>query len=124
MSARLSQPRWDNVQRRMADQKTGRLGAMSLSLSTEVLADRYRLVSPIASGGMGEVWRAVDLVLDRPVAVKLLLAEYAQQPETTARFRAEARHAAVLSHPNIAQVYDFGEGTSEQPAFLVMELVE
>src|SRR5215470_20154065 len=97
---------------------------MSLSLNAEVLAARYRLVSRIASGGMGEVWRAVDLVLDRPVAVKLLLAEYAQQPETTARFRAEARHAAVLSHPNIAQVYDFGEGTSEQPAFLVMELVE
>ncbi|HEX9553698.1 MAG TPA: hypothetical protein VF983_10880, partial [Streptosporangiaceae bacterium] len=66
---------------------------MSVSVNTEVLAARYRLDHLIASGGMGEVWRAVDLVLDRPVAVKLLHAEYAQHAETVARFRAEARHA-------------------------------
>ena len=91
---------------------------------TGVLASRYRLAGRIASGGMGEVWRAVDLVLDRPVAVKLLRAEYAQHPETMARFRAEARHAAALSHPAIAQVYDFGEADYGQAPFLVMELVE
>jgi serine/threonine-protein kinase len=105
---------------------------MSLSLNAGVLAARYRLDSPIASGGMGEVWRGVDLVLDRPVAVKVLHAEYARQAETIARFRAEARHAANLSHPAIAQVYDFGEGSlpgasgsgTDRPAFLVMELVD
>lgn len=105
---------------------------MSLSLNAEVLASRYRLDSRIASGGMGEVWRGVDLVLDRPVAVKVLHAEYARQAETLARFRAEARHAANLSHPAIAQVYDFGEGTPpgapgaspDKPAFLVMELID
>jgi eukaryotic-like serine/threonine-protein kinase len=96
---------------------------MSVSVNTEVLAARYRLDHLIASGGMGEVWRAVDLVLDRPVAVKLLHAEYAQHAETVARFRAEARHAANLSHPSIAQVYDFGEAIKERPAFLVMELI-
>jgi serine/threonine-protein kinase len=96
---------------------------MSLSLNAEVLAARYRLDHLIASGGMGEVWRAVDLVLDRPVAVKLLHPEYAQHAETAARFRAEARHAANLSHPSIAQVYDFGEATQGRPAFLVMELI-
>jgi serine/threonine-protein kinase len=96
---------------------------MSLSVDTNMLAARYRLDHKIASGGMGEVWRAVDLVLNRPVAVKLLHAEYAQDAETVARFRAEARHAASLSHPSIAQVYDFGEAMQGRPAFLVMELV-
>ncbi|MDR2984189.1 MAG: protein kinase [Nocardiopsaceae bacterium] len=97
---------------------------MSLSLNAEVLASRYQLVSPIASGGMGAVWRAVDLVLDRPVAVKLLRSELAQHPDTIARFRAEARHSAGLSHPAIAQVYDFGEARGDKPAFLVMELID
>lgn len=89
-----------------------------------MLASRYRLESRIAGGGMGEVWRAVDLVLDRPVAVKLLRQEYAQHPETLARFRAEARHAAALSHPAIAQVYDYGDADNGRAPFLVMELVD
>ncbi|HKR71152.1 MAG TPA: serine/threonine-protein kinase [Streptosporangiaceae bacterium] len=97
---------------------------MSLSLNAEVLASRYRLDELIASGGMGSVWRAVDLVLDRPVAVKLLRDELAQHPDTIARFRAEARHAAGLSHPAIAQVYDFGEASGDKPAFIVMELID
>jgi hypothetical protein len=96
---------------------------MSRSLNAEVLAARYRLDHLIAAGGMGEVWRAVDLVLDRPVAVKVLKMEYAQHAETAARFRAEARHAANLSHPAIAQVYDFAEATQGRGAFLVMELI-
>ena len=73
---------------------------------------------------MGEVWRAIDVVLDRPVAVKLLRPEYAQHHETLARFRAEARHAAALSHPAIAQVYDYGDSADGHPPFLVMELVD
>jgi serine/threonine-protein kinase len=86
-----------------------------------VLAGRYRLESRIAAGGMGEVWRGTDEVLARPVAVKLLRAEYAQHPGTLARFRSEARHAGSLSHPGIAHVYDYGE--AELP-YLVMELVD
>src|SRR5262252_42838 len=80
----------------------------------------------IAVGGVGEVWRATDLVLARPVAVKLLRPEYAQHPEVLARFRAEARHAASVTHPGIAQVYDYGEGgggAADSP-YLVMELVD
>jgi len=73
---------------------------------------------------MGEVWRAIDVVLDRPVAVKLLRPEYSQHQETLARFRAEARHAAALSHPAIAQVYDYGDSVDGHPPFLVMELVD
>ena len=97
---------------------------MALPVSDRVLASRYRLEGLVASGGMGEVWRAVDLVLQRPVAVKLLRPEYAQHPETLARFRAEARHAAALSHPAIAQIYDYGEADTRRAPFLVMELVD
>lgn len=85
------------------------------------IGDRYELTRRIAGGGMGEVWSAHDLVLDREVAVKLLRREYADDPGFVERFRAEARHAASLSHPGIASVYDYGElGGSE---YLVMELV-
>ncbi|HEX8862907.1 MAG TPA: serine/threonine-protein kinase, partial [Actinomycetes bacterium] len=92
-----------------------------------MLADRYRLVRRLASGGMGQVWRANDEILGRPVAVKLLRSEYAEDPEFVDRFRAEARRTAALSHPGIASVFDYGEtcdpdeGTT---AYLVMELVE
>ena len=91
---------------------------------TVLLADRYRLVNQIAAGGVGEVWRAEDQMLARPVAVKLLRAEYAQHGETQARFRFEAQHAASLSHPAIAQVYDYHEGDAEFRPFLVMELID
>ena len=75
-----------------------------------MLGSRYRLTERIAGGGMGEVWRAEDTVLGRDVAVKILRREYADDPTFLARFRAEARHTAGLSHPGIAAVYDFGEG--------------
>jgi serine/threonine protein kinase len=93
-----------------------------------LLGRRYRLTERIAGGGMGEVWRAHDDVLGREVAVKILRREYVDDPTFLARFQAEARHTANLSHPNIAAVYDFGEGDPAQPGeagspFLVMEHV-
>jgi eukaryotic-like serine/threonine-protein kinase len=93
------------------------------------LGDRYELHQLIAAGGMGQVWRAYDLALHRSVAVKVLRSEYTGDPTFVARFRAEAQHAASLSHPNIAAVFDYGEetaqdGTGETLAYLVMELVE
>ncbi len=92
------------------------------------LGGRYELVEPIAVGGMGEVWRARDGVLGRDVAVKVLKAEYTGDPGFLVRFRGEARHAAALSHPNIAAVYDYGEADDDDApgrshAYLVMELV-
>ncbi|MBM9459908.1 serine/threonine protein kinase [Nocardioides sp. zg-536] len=81
----------------------------------------------IATGGMGVVWRATDTRLDRKVAVKVLKAEYADDPTFRTRFETEARSAAALHHPGIAGVYDYGapEGDGPtQPPFLVMELVE
>jgi serine/threonine-protein kinase len=99
---------------------------MALSTGT-ILAGRYEITEPIATGGMGEVWRARDRVLDRVVAAKVLRSEFTGDPSFVARFRNEARHTAALTHPNIASVYDYGESVDErghQLAFLVMELVE
>ena len=95
-----------------------------MTQTSSILAGRYRLDGRIAFGGVGEVWRAVDLVLGLPVAVKLLRAEYAQHPEVLIRFRAEARHAGSVSHPGIAQVYDYGEDGAADSPYLVMELVD
>jgi len=99
-----------------------------------LLSKRYRLAQRIAAGGMGEVWRGTDELLGRPVAVKLLSAAHAADEQFRSRFRAEARYAASLSHPGIAQVYDYGESYQDLPgndrppgsgvAYLVMELVE
>jgi eukaryotic-like serine/threonine-protein kinase len=89
-----------------------------------LLAGRYRLTDRIAAGGMGEVWRAFDQLLNRQVAVKVLPTVRAGDQAALARFRAEARFAASLSHPGIAQVYDYGESAEVGGAYLVMELVD
>ena len=89
-----------------------------------MFANRYRLDAPIAEGGVGEVWQATDLALDRRVAVKLLRPEHACDDDGLARFRAEAHHAGSLSHPNIAHVYDFCESGPAGPGYLVMEFVD
>jgi serine/threonine-protein kinase len=86
-----------------------------------VLSHRYRLDERLASGGMGEVWKATDELLGRPVAVKVLKEQYVSDENFRERFRAEARFAASLQHSGIAQVYDYGE--QDELAYLVMELV-
>jgi serine/threonine-protein kinase len=95
-----------------------------MTLAGAVLGGRYALDEQIGNGGYGEVWRATDTVLSRPVAIKLLHPRYTQRSEALARFRAEARHAGGLSHENIAQVFDYGEPADGQPPYLVMELVD
>jgi serine/threonine-protein kinase len=90
------------------------------------LSGRYRLQRLIATGGMGQVWEAVDSRLGRRVAVKVLKQEFSQDPEFIERFRAEARTTAMLNHPGIAQVHDYGESQMDgegRTAYLVMELV-
>ncbi|WP_375386484.1 serine/threonine-protein kinase [uncultured Microbacterium sp.] len=82
---------------------------------------RYELDSRIAIGGMGEVWEATDHVIGRTVAIKILKDEYMGDPGFLERFRAEARHAALVNHEGIASVFDYGEEAGS--AFLVMELV-
>ena len=90
------------------------------------LGGRYVLTTLIASGGMGDVWRATDQRLRRQVAVKVLRSEFALDEVTRRRFRIEAQAAASLTSSGIASVYDYGEevGTDGvQQAYIVMELV-
>ncbi|MBW3593979.1 MAG: Stk1 family PASTA domain-containing Ser/Thr kinase [Actinobacteria bacterium] len=88
----------------------------------EVLSHRYRLVARIAGGGMGEVYRGHDLLLDRTVAVKVLQPSLAADPDLVQRFKAEARAAARLSHPNIVAVHDWG-AENDKTYYMVMEYV-
>ncbi|SNT59033.1 serine/threonine protein kinase [Asanoa hainanensis] len=86
------------------------------------LADRYELEEVVARGGMGVVWRARDLRLDRAVAVKLVSVSALTDPTVIERFDREARTVARLNHPNIVAVFDFG--TDDGDSYLVMEFVE
>ena len=87
----------------------------------DTLNHRYHLLEPIGKGGMAQVYRARDLMLDRFVAIKVLRPDFSADPEFQARFRQEARAAANLSHPNIVTVHDFGFDQGQ--LFLVMEHV-
>lgn len=86
------------------------------------VGSRYRLESMIGTGGMATVWRAVDLRLDRPVAIKRLHAARASDYEFASRFKREAQVVARLSHPNLVRLLDAGE--DEDGPYLVLELVE
>ncbi|MFT4088769.1 MAG: protein kinase, partial [Gordonia sp. (in: high G+C Gram-positive bacteria)] len=100
---------------------------MSLQNGT-IIADRYRLVRLIATGGMGQVWEALDTRLGRRVAVKVLKAEYSNDSDFLERFRKEAQTTARLNDPGIANVFDYGEtpdrNGGDPLAYLVMELVD
>jgi serine/threonine-protein kinase len=88
----------------------------------QVFNDRYELVRHVARGGMAQVYLAKDLLLDRPVALKVLFPELSVDHSFVERFRREAQAAANLSHPNIVPIYDWGEG--ERTYFIVMEYVD
>jgi eukaryotic-like serine/threonine-protein kinase len=89
--------------------------------SPVLLNNRYQVEGRIGSGGMAEVYRARDLMLERVVAVKLLREDFARDPAFRERFRQEAKAAANLSHPNIVTIHDFG--FDDQQIFIVMEYI-
>ncbi|HEU5150741.1 MAG TPA: serine/threonine-protein kinase [Iamia sp.] len=97
-------------------------GAPGAARSGDLLAGRYRLDHPLATGGMARVWEARDEVLDRPVAVKVLLEHLVEDDSFVSRFRAEALAAARLTHPSVVSVYD----TCSAPGVeaIVMELID
>lgn len=87
----------------------------------EMLASRYLLIKKLGSGGMSDVYLAIDKVLNREVSIKILRGELANDPISIARFQREANAAARLSHPNIVEVYDVGEENNNH--YIVMEYV-
>jgi serine/threonine protein kinase len=87
-----------------------------------LLGDRYRVISLLGAGGMGEVYRASDLRLGQPVALKFLPEETANDPRTLARFHTEVRIARQVAHPNVCRVYDIGE--VEGLPYISMEYVD
>src|SRR5690348_13179220 len=91
-------------------------------MQIEVLGDRYQLQDPIGRGGMATIYRARDLRMDRAVAVKVLREVYSTDPKFVRRFQVEAKAASALQHPNIVQVFDYGQ--TDGNYFIVMELVE
>src|ERR1700756_3663949 len=93
---------------------------MALACGTKL--GPYEIQSPLGAGGMGEVYRATDAKLGRDVALKVLPAEMAQDPERLGRFRREAKTLAELDHPNIVTIYSVEE--FEGVHFLTMQLVE
>ena len=86
-----------------------------------VLGDRYEIHRHLARGGMAQVYLARDRALDRPVAVKELVPEFATDPSFVERFRREAQSAARLTHPNVVAVYDWG--TQDGTYFIVMTVM-
>jgi serine/threonine-protein kinase len=91
-------------------------------VNRSVVGERYRVEARIGSGGMAEVYRGFDPVLNRTVAIKVLLPQFARDAGFVARFRREAQAAARLNHPAIVSVYD--TGTDEDTQYIVMEFVE
>ena len=93
-----------------------------MSSNMPLVNDRYRVERSVGRGGMAEVFLAHDLLLDRPVALKVLFPEYANDPNFVERFRREAQSAAGLTHPNIVAVYDWGKVNNTY--FIAMEFVQ
>ncbi|HEX6844556.1 MAG TPA: protein kinase, partial [Actinomycetota bacterium] len=91
-------------------------------MNESTLGDRYRIEARIGAGGMAEVYRGLDPVLNRTVAIKVLLPQFARDAGFVARFRREAQAAARLNHPNIVGVFDTGADGDTQ--YIVMEFIE
>jgi serine/threonine-protein kinase len=91
-------------------------------MQIEVLGERYELLDPIGRGGMATIYRGRDTRMDRVVAIKVLREVYSTDPKFVTRFQREAKAASALQHPNIVQVYDYGQ--TDGNYFIVMELVE
>src|SRR5581483_7622278 len=89
----------------------------------QVLADRYQILSVLGEGGMGRVYLAEHVRMGRKSAVKVMSPNMALSADAISRFNREAANASRINHPNVAQIYDFGE-TTDGMLYLAMEFVE
>src|SRR5437870_494261 len=93
-----------------------------VTADARMLGGRYRIEALLGQGGMAQVYRGEDTVLNRPVAIKVLAQQYAKDPAFVQRFRREAQAAAKLNHANVVGVYD--TGSDDGTHYIVMEYVE
>ena len=84
--------------------------------------DRYEIISPLGSGGMGEVYLARDTRLERKIALKLLTVEFTKDAHRLSRFEQEAKAASALNHPNIITIHEIGESSSRH--FIATEFID
>lgn len=98
-------------------------GSTPMMEGGRLLADRYRLLEKVGEGGAAEVFRARDQRLDRMVAIKLLRSQYTHDESSRRRFVIEAKTAAALSHPNVVDIYDFGEAP-DGAMFIAMQFIQ
>src|SRR5207249_2646840 len=117
----LGRGRWRSRQRQAQGSEEAQPGRRGLKAGT-LVGKRYRLQRLLGGGGMALVYGARDERLDRPVAVKVLAENLAEQPEIRERFLREAQLAAQLSHPNVVAVYDAGE--QDGRPYIVMEYAD
>jgi serine/threonine-protein kinase len=123
--------RIDTAASRTSDDRTQLVNARGViepspsdPLLGRVLEAKYKLVARLGEGGMGAVYRATRVHIGDEVAVKVLHTKFVKEESALERFRREARAAAMLHHPNVVAIYDYGEArTDDAPAFIVMELV-
>lgn len=97
-------------------------GGVPQQMEQQIFNDRYKIIAKVGAGGMAEVYKAIDTVLDRPVAIKVLHRHFAEDEDFVSRFKREAQAAAGLNHPNIVSIYDWGRQNGTY--FIVMELLE
>ncbi|HEY2805791.1 MAG TPA: serine/threonine-protein kinase [Gemmatimonadales bacterium] len=113
----------DNTKFCAADGATLRAKAASADLVGQVVADRYHIIKKLGEGGMGAVYLGEHVKMGRKSAIKVMMASMANDPDAVARFNREASNAARISHPNVCQIFDFGE-TSDGLIYLAMEFIE
>ena len=113
----------DNVKFCPNDGQTLRAKAATADLVGQVVADRYHIIKKLGEGGMGAVYLGEHVKMGRKSAIKVMAASMSQDPDAISRFNREASNASRISHPNVCQIYDFGE-TPDGTIYLAMEFIE
>ena len=113
----------DNIKFCQADGSGLRGKSASADLVGQVVADRYHIIKKLGEGGMGAVYLGEHVKMGRKSAIKVMAAQMSQDPDAISRFNREASNASRISHPNVCQIYDFGE-TPDGLIYLAMEFIE